>query len=238
MNRQYYKWYSPALGRDMEFLVFGHSGTPLLVFPTSMGRFYDYEDRGMIQAIASRFENGEIQAFCVDSIDMESWYNNRVEPGVRVLRHLDYEDYILREVIPFIFVRDPPCAPLVTGCSFGGYHSVNFALRHPDLVSGCVSMGGAFDICQFLHGYYDDNCYFNCPPHFLPNLNDSWYRGRLHELGKFVLATGEQDVCLNENLRLSQIMSQKGIPHYLDVWGDGTGHDWPWWHQMAVKFLH
>ena len=65
----------------MEFLVFGHSGTPLLVFPTSMGRFYDYEDRGMIQAIASRFENGEIQAFCVDSVDNESWYNNSCGAG-------------------------------------------------------------------------------------------------------------------------------------------------------------
>ena len=237
MNRQYHKWFSPSLGRDMELLVFGHSGTPLLVFPTSMGRFYDYEDRGMIQAIASRYENGQLQAFCVDSVDAESWYNKNIHPGERVLRHLDYEDYLLREVIPFIIFHNQNCAPLATGCSFGAYHAVNFALRHPDLVSGCVSMGGAFDIRQFLNGYYDDNCYFNCPPDFLPNLSDNWYQQRFHDLGKFVLATGEHDICLNENLRLSSIMNQKGIPHYLDVWGDGTGHDWHWWHQMAVKFL-
>jgi esterase/lipase superfamily enzyme len=221
----------------MELLIFGHSGIPLLVFPTSMGRFYDYEDRGMIQAIASRYENGEIQAFCVDSIDAESWYNKSIHPMERLLRHLEYEDYLLREVIPFIISRNQKGAPLVTGCSFGAYHAVNFALRHPDLVSGCVSMGGAFDIHQFLNGYYDDNGYFNCPPDFLPNLTDSWYQMRFQELSKFVLATGEQDICLNENLRLSNIMNQKGIPHYLDVWGNGAGHDWPWWHQMAVKFL-
>ena len=237
MNRQYHKWFSPSLGRDMELLVFGHSGIPLLVFPTSMGRFYDYEDRGMIQAIASRYENGQLQAFCVESVDAESWYNKNIHPGERVLRHLDYEDYLLREVIPFIIFHNQNCAPLATGCSFGAYHAVNFALRHPDLVSGCVSMGGAFDIRQFLNGYYDDNCYFNCPPDFLPNLCDNWYQQRFRDLGKFVLATGEHDICLNENLRLSSIMNQKGIPHYLDVWGDGTGHDWHWWHQMAVKFL-
>ncbi len=46
MNREYHKWYSNALRRDMELLVFGHSGVPLLVFPTSMGRFFDYESRG------------------------------------------------------------------------------------------------------------------------------------------------------------------------------------------------
>ena len=51
MNREYHKWHSPALGRDMELLVFGHAGTPYLVFPTSMGRFFDYENRGMIDAV-------------------------------------------------------------------------------------------------------------------------------------------------------------------------------------------
>ncbi|MFN8006269.1 MAG: esterase [Terriglobia bacterium] len=237
MNRQYVKWHSPSLGRSMELLVFGHAGTPLLVFPTAKGRFFDYEDRGMIEAIRPRFENGELQAFCVDSIDAESWYNESAPPGARVLRHLDYEDYLLREAIPYILSQNRTSAPLVTGCNFGAYHAVNFCLRHPDLVSGCVSMGGAFDIHQFLNGYFDDNCYFNCPPDFLQNLTDTWYHGRFRELSKFVLATGEHDFCLEENIRLSHIMNERGIPHSLDVWGTGTGHDWPWWHQMAAKFL-
>src|SRR5262245_13983896 len=78
MHREYVKWFSPALGREMEMLVFGHSGAPLLVFPTSMGRFFDYEDRGMIGAVASKYEDGRLQAFCVDSVDSESWYNKGV----------------------------------------------------------------------------------------------------------------------------------------------------------------
>src|ERR1700689_950968 len=49
MNREYHKWYSPALQREMELLVFGHAGVPMIVFPTSMGRFFDYEDRNMIK---------------------------------------------------------------------------------------------------------------------------------------------------------------------------------------------
>jgi esterase/lipase superfamily enzyme len=237
MNREYHKWFSSALGRDMELLVFGHGGTPLLVFPTSMGRFYDYEDRGMIHVISSRYEEGVVQAFCVDSADQESWYNKDTHPRQRVLRHLDYENYLLRDAIPFIRSRNASGSPITTGCSFGGYHAVNFALRHPDQVSGCVSMGGAFDIHQFLNGYYDDNCYFNCPPDFLPNLNDPWFLRLFGEFRKFVLATGERDICLYDNCLLSHIMSQKGIPHVLDVWGDGTGHDWLWWHQMAMKFF-
>ena len=52
MNREYHKWFSPRLGRDMELLVFGHAGLPILVFPTSGGRFYEFEDRQMVAAVA------------------------------------------------------------------------------------------------------------------------------------------------------------------------------------------
>ena len=55
MNREYHKWHSPSLGRDMELLVFGHSGLPIVVFPTSMGRFFDYENRDMIGVIGDQY---------------------------------------------------------------------------------------------------------------------------------------------------------------------------------------
>jgi esterase/lipase superfamily enzyme len=185
--------------------------------------------------VRDRYEAGLLQAFCVDSVDAESWYNKAVPPAQRAARHVQYERYLLEELVPFVRARNTsPIA--VTGCSFGGYHSVNFALKHPDIVHYCVSMGGAFDIHQFLDGYYDDNCYYNCPPDFLPNLNDPWFLDAYRRM-KMVLATGENDICLGENRRLSGIMTAKGIPHLLDVWGDGTGHDWPWWERMAQKFF-
>ena len=236
MNREYVKWYSPHLRRDMELLVFGHAGTPLIVFPTSMGRFFDYESRDMISVVADKYESGQIQAYCVDSVDSESWYNKAIAPRDRAARHLEYDRYIQEEVVPYIRSRNSHPGLGVTGCSFGGYHSVAFALRHPDSVTHCISMGGAFDIKQFLNGYYDDTCYFLNPPDFIPNLNDPWYLDRYRAM-RLVLATGETDICLEENRRFSRILTDKGLPHWLDVWGDGTGHDWPWWRQMAVKFL-
>jgi esterase/lipase superfamily enzyme len=236
MNREYHKWYSNALRRDMELLVFGYTGVPLLVFPTSMGRFFDYESRGMIEAVRHKYESGQLQAFCVDSVDAESWYNKAVPPRDRAQRHIEYDRYLLDEVVPFIRARNGSGQLVTTGCSFGGYHAINFALRHPDVATGAVSMSGAFDIHQFLDGYYDDNCYYNCPPDFLPGLTDPWYLDR-YRRQKLVLATGERDICLDENLRLSGILNGKAIPHWLDVWGDGAAHDWPWWQRMAVKFF-
>ena len=50
MKVEYYKEYSNNLGRDMEFKVYGHAGRPFLVFPCQDGRFFDYENMGMIDA--------------------------------------------------------------------------------------------------------------------------------------------------------------------------------------------
>ncbi|MBS1872080.1 MAG: esterase family protein [Acidobacteria bacterium] len=235
MNREYHKWYSPSLHREMELLIFGHGGAPVLVFPTSKGRFFEYEDRGMIEAARWKYDGGGQMAVCVDSVDAESWYNREAHPRDRALRHAHYDLYLTTEVLPLIRTRTG--GPLTTtGCSFGGYHAVNYALRHPDLVSGCVSMSGAFDIKQFLDGYYDDNCYYNNPVDFVPGMTDSWYLDQYRRM-RIVLATGERDICLGENRRMSGLLSAKDVPHWLDVWGNGTAHDWPWWREMVQKFL-
>ena len=236
MNREYYKNYSHELGRDMEMLVFGHGGMPLVVFPTSMGRFYEYEDRGMMGVLGGKLDSGELQIFCPDSVDSESWYNKQVHPRVRVARQLQFERYLLNEALPFIRWKNWSPRIAVTGCSFGGYQAVNFALRHPETVSHCVSMSGAFDIHQFLDGYYDDDCYFNCPQDFLVNLNDEWILGRYREM-KIVLGSANWDICLDQNFKLSGKLNAKNVPHWLDVWNDNSVHDWPLWLRMAGKYF-
>ena len=237
MNREYHRWKSPQLGREMELLTFGCEGMPLLVFPTSKGRFYDFEDRGMIHAIDGPIASGRAYVVCVDSVDAESWYNKDVPPRQRVERHLAYERYVLQEVVPFIKARSRHSEIGVAGCSFGGYHAVNISLRHPDVMRFCLSLGGAFDIKQFIDGYYDEDCYFNNPVDYLPNLNDAWYLDRCRTGYRMILGTGECDLCLEQNRRLSELLDRKAIPHVLDVWGDGAAHDWPWWQRMIAKFV-
>ena len=38
----------------MELLVFGHHGAPVIVFPTSKGKYYEYEDRQMVAALGEQ----------------------------------------------------------------------------------------------------------------------------------------------------------------------------------------
>jgi esterase/lipase superfamily enzyme len=237
MNREYHKWYSHRLGQDMELLVFGHGGTPMLVFPTSMGKFYEYEDRGMVHAIHGEIDAGRIQLFCVDSVDAQSWYNRHIHPADRVRRHVAYEDYVLHEVLPLMRQRSGRHRVAVTGASFGAFHCTNFALRHPDCVSHCVAMSGAYDIHAFLNGFYNDDCYFNCPVDFLPNQHDPWYLDQYRNDIRWVFAAGEHDICLGETRRISDIFNAKGIPHWFDFWGLGAVHDWPLWQEMARKYF-
>ena len=172
MRRDYHRWFSPALGRDMEMLVYGHDGLPALVFPTSCGRFFDFEDHGMVAAVQHKLDSGQLQLFAVDSVDAESWYNRSVPPRWRIARHMQYEQYILREVLPYL--RQVNHHPLLAalGCSFGGYHAANIAFRHPHLFTAMLSMSGAFDFASFLDGYHDEDCYFHQPTQYLPNLHD------------------------------------------------------------------
>ena len=146
MRRDYLKWYSPSLGCDMELLVFGERGFPILVFPTSGGRFYEYEDRGMVGALAPKIDRGALQVICLDSVDQQSWYNGRVRPEDRLHRQNAFDAYLAQELAPFVCDRTSWPQMATTGCSFGGYHAINFGLRHPDIVTYAVSMSGAFDI--------------------------------------------------------------------------------------------
>ena len=236
MVREYLKWHSGRLGREMELLVFGHAGLPVLVFPTSGGRFFEFEDRGMIGALSGKIDAGRLQVFCVDSVDMESWYNRQVSPRWRIARHTQYEDYILNEVVPLIHQQNPDPHLVSLGCSFGGYHAVNIALRHPDVFSGLLSMSGAFDLTNFLGGYYEQDCYFNLPTHYLPNLSDPWFFEHFNR-NKYVLATGWDDQCLGQNQNLDRVLSEKNIPHKLYIWDSHNSHDWSTWERMVREYL-
>ncbi len=236
MRRDYHNWYSHRLGRHMELLSYGHAGLPVLVFPTSRGRFFEYENSGMIHALAQKIDGGHIQVFCVDSVDTESWYNRGIHPHDRVRRHIVYEDYLLFEVVPLMKGRSGFAQICTTGCSLGAYHALNLAMRHPDLVSACITMSGSFDMKPFMDGYYDNDFYFNNPVDYIPNITDNWFLERYRQM-RLVLAAGDWDICLGENFRMAEILGRKAIPHWLDVWTGGERHDWPLWQSMAVKFF-
>jgi len=229
--RQYLKSWSPALGRDMEMLRFGEHGLTLLVFPTSQGRFYQWEDFGLVGALQDKIDAGFIQLWCVDSIDSESFYAKDRSPRDRVQRHLQYEHYLLDELMPAM-----PGPPVGVGTSFGALHAVLLALRHPDRVAGFIGLSGAYDTRHWVNGYFDDDVYFTNPLAFLPGLEDDRYLAPMRRFEKKVVASGEQDPNVTESVEVGTLLRGKGVDVRLDLWS-GWSHDWPYWKEMMRTYV-
>lgn len=242
MNREYIRWYSPVLQKNMEMLVFGSAGATVLFFPARMGRFYDYENWRVIEALRDKIEKGYIQVYCVDSIDCESFYSKGFHPAVKVQRHIQYEQYILNEVIPFMDKKNPDSYKIVAGCSLGAYHAVNIALKHPAEFNKVIGMSGRYDLAikighydDLLEGYWDENIYFNMPSQYIANLQDENKIQAIKEM-HIVLAIGQEDVLLENNKALASSLTQKGINTSLYIW-DKEAHQARAWRLMVVNYL-
>lgn len=235
MHREYHRWFSPALGRDMELLEFGNAGARVIVFPTSCGRFYEWERHGLVDALRRPLEDGWFQLVCLDSVDAESWYAWWKHPGARAWRQEEYDRYVSDEVLPFAHRWNRHPFTITAGASFGAYHALAFGLRHPDRVHRILAMSGLCDIRWFADGYSDDTVYRHNPVDFIPNEWDGW---RLDHLRRqdIILAVGTGDRLVHQNRELSGRLWGKGIGNALREW-DGFAHDWPWWQRMLPLYL-
>ena len=241
MNIEYHKWFSPSLGHDMEMKVYGYYGKPILIFPAQGGRFYEYEDFKMIDAISGFIESGKVKVYTVDSLDNQTWANWNAHPADRARRHEDYDRYIIQEVVPFIRQDsgDYEDRLITSGCSMGAYHAANFFFRHPDVFDTTIALSGLFQLRMFVGDYSDDMVYFNCPLYYLPNLSDPWYID-LYRRSTIIVCVGQgawEDAMLVDAYELRRILESKQIPAWIDIWGNDVNHDWPWWRKMMPYYL-
>lgn len=231
MQEDYIKWYSPNLSADFEMLTFGHGGYPIVLFPTSKGRYYENKDFKLIESAGHLIDEGKVKIYCPDGIDALSWYNKSIHPADRVKNHIWYDKMLLDEVSARARYETGFDKIITAGCSFGGYHAANFAFRHPWLVSHLFSMSGAFDLRGQMDGFYNGDFYYNNPIDFLPNDHSA----ALWDM-KVVLGTADRDICRYDNERLSEILSRKGMNHWLDI-RQNADHDWVIWRQMFPDYL-
>jgi esterase/lipase superfamily enzyme len=242
MHREYHKWFSPHLQKDMELLVFGHSGSRIIFFPTRTARFYDYENWKVIEALRGKINNGLFQIYCVDSVDSESFYNKDIHPADRIKRHMSYEQYILNEVLPLSQALNPNSFLISAGCSLGAYHAMNIAIKHPELFGKVLAMSGRFDLTMqmsffddLFDGYRDENIYFNTPNQFLTNLHDPEIINQLKRM-EIIMVIGEDDVFLENNRNFSSMLWDEGIWNALHIWHE-EAHKPRYWREMLNQYL-
>ena len=240
MERRTTFWYSQNLGMEMPLVAYGHSGYPLLMFPTAAADFLEYERFYLIDSISHLIDEGRVRAYSINSVNRYSLLNEQASPQWKAELLTRYDKYITDEVLPLIRndTGDPLARPITAGASLGATLSANAYFRHPDLMRGVIAMSGSYDIRPYLKGYSDDNVYFNNPVQYLSNLNDDYHLPRLRSADAIFIVTGQGAYEAPDRSRqLSQILSSKGIPHHLELWGHDVNHDWPWWRKMLPYYL-
>jgi esterase/lipase superfamily enzyme len=241
VNRRHVSLWSPAIGAEGGVLAYGHYGRPLLAFPSQQGDCSQYEERGMIEALAGPIEAGLVKVYAVDSFDSGSWYREDLPLEARAQLHARYEDWILNQVTPWIQADSHTAELAVTGVSFGAYHAANFALKHAHLFPLAICQSGVYDVSVVGGGDRGDAVYFNNPADYVASLGGAhldWLRGRVSLLlvcgqGQWEDTTG----ALESSRRFAAVLEEKGIRHELDLWGHDVPHDWPAWRAQIAHHL-
>lgn len=233
--------WSGELGREMHFNVYGHAGKPVIVFPSSGGNQNEYANFGMIAACRSFIERGLIKFYTPDSYDSQSWLATWKSGHDMAQAHDAYDRYIVNELVPLIRHEAQWYeAMMATGCSMGAYHTINFALRHPDLFNIAIALSGVYDARFFTNEFHGDPAvYFNSPIDYLWNQHDSRYLDRYRQ-NHYIVAVGQgawEEQHVADTRRLEEAFNGKSILGWFDYWGHDMAHDWPLWRQQMPYFL-
>jgi esterase/lipase superfamily enzyme len=222
-------------------IAYGHYGRPLVAFPSENGEPHDWEDRGMVEAIAPLLDDGRVKLYCTPSFDRDSWTRGDLTLEERARRHGHYEWWVLTKLVPFVQADAHTHELMAAGTSFGAYHSVNFCLKRSDLFPLAIGMSGVYDVAVQGGGERGEAVYFNNPMDYVMNLHGDhldWLRRQASVLlvcgqGQWEDTTG----ALESTKRFGALLEEKGIPVEVDLWGHDVPHDWPSWRRQLAHHL-
>ena len=244
MDGIYYKEWSAVLDRAMEFKRYGHSGVPVLALPARGGRFYDWENNGMPEAVASLLHAGKVQLFCADSIDGESLLAGNSAPRRRAEMQEKYFNYLTSELAPRILTLNGAKKDTLlwaAGVDTGAYQAVNCRLRRPEVFAGAIGLSGIYDLARFW-GSEADDLVLRCSP--LQYLAENGIADKLAlakaEENSLMLCAGQgayEDDAKADTQALADVLAAQGLPAHLEVWGGDVSHEWYWWGKMLSLFV-
>ena len=244
MQVSYHKEFSKYLNRDMEYKIYGHAGKPMLIFPSSEGRFYQYEDSGMIGAISDFINEGKIQVWTVDSIDSEAYFSKHWDKLKLNELHNKYFEYITHEIIPSIIKtskknnKRKKLNLIISGCSFGAFHAANYFFKNPKDIDTVIGLSGVYSTDMFFHDYTHEEIKENSPVDYLKKADKKTIKK--YQKASLIFCCGQgayEDEMLYDTYRLGEVLDSINVPAWIDIWGKDVDHDWPWWQKQIKYFL-
>ena len=182
-----------------------------------------------------------------------SWYINNYDGSVK------YEDFFIKEFIPYIEnhyrIRQEKRYRAVAGLSMGGYGSLVYALKHPDMFSACVAFSPGIYTDEEIINMKDDTWKRVFGVVYGPDLkgkdriteqfkeNDPFYIVKNSDINtitsvRLYIDVGDDDFLYKGNSSFHILLRDMNIPHEYRV-RDG-GHHWSYWRSGladGLKFI-
>ncbi len=238
MQKDVTRWHTSRLEQDVQLVRWGHSGTPVLLFPTAGGDAEEVERFHLVSMLEPLIDGGRIKVYSTDSIAGRAWISgdHSAEFCSRVQNLFD--DFIYSEVTPAIRndCQDDAIEIVATGASIGAFNAVATVCRHPDAYKLAIAMSGTYDLSKYLEGRMNQDFYFSSPLHYLPDLKGP----QLELLRKrlILMPSGQGNYeDIGESWRMAKLLGAKGVPNRVDPWGPEWHHDWETWRAMLPKYL-
>ena len=240
MKIQYFKEYSNILNREMEYKVYGQGGKLCLAIPSQNGRFFEWEDRGMIEACCEWIDKNQLTIVTCETIDTESW-SFPYDTKSRIEKHELWFKYLLEELIPATNERMHNIDKwMVTGASLGATHATNLIFRFPNKFDQLLALSGLYDMDSFYGDYHDMNTYMNNPMVYIKNMPNNHPYMELYKNCQFIFCVGQgawENECSDSLRAFNTVLCDKRIDAWCDFWGYDVCHDWPWWLKQIHYFM-
>lgn len=182
-----------------------------------------------------------------------SWYINAYDGKE------SYEDFFIREFMPSIEktyrIKTEKKYRGIAGLSMGGYGTLMYALKHPELFAAAAPLSAAVFDDEALTSMPDNNYERTFGQLYgrglkdKTRLNDAWYQNSALKIVekktteelrrvRYWIDCGDDDFLTKGNCLLHIALSAKNVPHEYRV-RDG-GHSWTYWRTGitdALKFI-
>ena len=240
LTPRYQRLPSRHLGRSVHLWQYGHYGPPVIAFPTAGGYAHEWQQQGMVEALAPLLRAGRLKLYQPETNIARTW-NGDGSAADRLARHQAYLSFVTDELVPHIEAdcRTPGIRIALAGASMGALYAADLALKHPERFRRALCLSGRYDTAAFLDGHDGLDAYYSTPLSYVWNLSGAHLeRARRHTHLTLVVGRGAfEGRCLPETVALGRACAHARIPHHLDLWGHDVSHTWGWWHRQARHHL-
>lgn len=240
MDKKMVVRHSEVLGEDLDVIVYGTAGQPVMAFAPLGQRPESLEEVGLVDELSDYLDAGVIQLFSVSNVDGESWGSDGYAVE-RAARQEAYYQAVCEEIVPLVAeVSGSGARPLALGFDLGATHAAVFALRRPDLFQGCVCLSGVYDASRYFGDWMDATLYDNTPCAFLPNMPTDHPYIALYNQRQLLFCCGQEGSeadSLRTTREIDAQLQRLGVEAWCDYWGSDVSHTWFWWKKQIRYFM-